>query len=184
MEHPSMRIRFSPAWEVQPNIDKVASVKKLELLQPLFFNWLYDCAPVAFSSKLLPDCSRETIYKSLMAPPLLPVKYYDQVFDLVRQGSKESLSDLYGEPFTEQLRWAFVQRNDVIVASLVEAKAGHPGFTLSDERAAKKTFCAELFKYVRTKTRVVDDSFSTSTQFAAHEVLTQLYACHLSHKVT
>lgn len=179
-----MRIRFSPAWEVQPNIDKVASVKSLELLQPAFFNWLYDCTPCTFSSKILPDCSKETIYKALMAPPLLPVKYYDQVLDLVRNGANVSLCDLYGEPFTNELRWVFSQRNDVIVASLAEAKSGYPSFTLEEQAAAKKTFCAELFKYMRTKTRVVDDSFSTSTQFAAHEVLTQIYACHLSHKVT
>lgn len=179
-----MRIRFSPAWEVQPNIDKVASVKSLELLQPAFFNWLYDCSPCKFTSKILPDSSKVAIYKALMAPPLLPVKYYDQVINLVENGQGGSLCDLYGEPFTEQLRWVFTQRDDVIVASLAEAKVGYPAFTLSEDAAAKKTFCAELFKYMRTKTRVVDDTFSTSTQFAAHEVLTQLYACHLSHKVT
>lgn len=178
-----MRIRFSPPWEVQPNIDKVASVKKLETLQAEFFNWLYDCKPVRFSSTILPDCSPVAIYKALMAPPLLPGQYYDQVLSLVQKGSDESLADLYGEAFAGRLRWVFTQRNDVIVASLAEAKADKPGFTLDEQHAAKKMFCAELFKYVRTKTRVVDDTFSTSTQFAAHEVLTQLYACHLLNKV-
>lgn len=174
-----MRIRFSPPWEVQPNIDKAASVKKLEMLQAEFFNWLYDCTPVRFSSIILPDCSREAIYKAFMAPPVLPGQYYDQVLNLVKNGTDESLTDLYGEAFTGRLRWVFTQRGDVTVASLAEAKADKPGFTLDEQHAAKKMFCAELFKYVRTKTRVVDDSFSTSTQFAAHEVLTQLYACHL-----
>lgn len=178
-----MRIRFSPPWEVQPNIDKAASVKKLETLQAEFFNWLYDCTPLRFSSQLLPDCSKAALYKSIMAPPVLPAQYYDQVLNLVENGTNESLADLYGEPFTDRLRWVFTQRGDVIVASLAEAKATGRGFTLEDQRAAKKMFCAELFKYMRTRTRVVDDSFSTATQFAAHEVLTQIYACHLLNKV-
>lgn len=177
-----MRIRFSPPWEVQPDIDRVASVKKLELLQADFFNWLYEC-PQGFSSKILPSSSPVEIYKAIMAPPLLPVKYYDQVLNLVEAGSGETLSDLYGVVCSGLLRWGFSQRDDMIVVQLLEAKPHHVSFSIDDDCAAKKTFCAELFKYMRTKTRVVDDSYSTSTQFAAHEVLTQIYACHLLNKV-
>lgn len=174
-----MQIRFSPPWEVQPNIDKGAAVKSLELLQASFFNWLYD-SPKGFSSIILPEVGPIPIYKALMAPPLLPAKYYDQVLNLVESGTDVSLADLYGETFSGRLRWVFTQRGGVIVASFAEAKSG-PGFSLGEDHAAKKMFCAELFKYVRTKTRVVDDTYSTSTQFATHEVLSQLYACHLSH---
>ncbi|AWN08920.1 hypothetical protein MLDJOKPK_00088 [Salmonella phage SPAsTU] len=177
-----MQIRFSPPWEVQSNIDKAAGVKKLELLQASFFNWLYDCSQ-GFSSIILPESNPIAVYKAFMAPPVLPAKYYDQVLNLVESGTKDSLCDLYGESFDGRLRWVFSQRGDVIVASFAEAKPGQPGFTLSEDHAAQKMFCAELFKYMRTKTRVVDDTFSTSTQFAAHEVLTQLYACHLLNKV-
>lgn len=173
-----MQIRFSPPWEVQSNIDKGAGVKKLEELQASFFNWLYDCSS-GFSSIILPVSDPISIYKSIMAPPALPTLYYDQVLNLVENGTNETLADLYGESFDGRLRWVFSQRGDVVVASFAEAKSG-PGFSLSEDHAAKKMFCAELFKYMRPKTRVVDDTFSTSTQFAAHEVLTQLYACHLS----
>ena len=174
-----MQIRFSPPWEVQPNIDKGAAVKSVELLQAGFFNWLYDC-PNGFSSIIIPEVSRSAIYKALMAPPVLPGKYYDQVLRLVESGEKVSLDDLYGETIPCRLRWVFTQRGDTIVASFAEAKSGS-GFSSGEDHAAKKMFCAELFKYMRTKTRVVDDCFSTSAQFAANEVLTQLYACHLSH---
>ena len=180
-----MRIRFYPSWVDQPNIDNAAASKKLEELQAEFFNWLYDC-PQGFSSKLLPEQSPVALFKSFMAADPAPTKYYDQVLNLVEKGTESSLADLYGLTSSAELRWVFSQRNDMIVATLSEAKPhhSHVSFSIQDDKAAKKTFCAELFKYVRTKTRVVDDSFSTSTQFAAHEVLTQLYACHLSHKVT
>lgn len=179
-----MRIRFTPMWETLPNIDKVAASKKLDLLQAEFFNWLYDC-PQGFSSKILPESAPVTLFRALMATPSEPSKYYDQVLNLVESGSEACLADLYGAACDESLRWVFVQRDDMIVASLSVAKPHHSSasFSVTDDAAAKKTFCAELFKYVRTKTRVVDDSYSTSTQFAAHEVLTQIYACHLLNKV-
>lgn len=118
-----MQIRFSPPWEVQPNIDKGAAVKSVELLQAGFFNWLYDC-PNGFSSIIIPEVSRSAIYKALMAPPVLPGKYYDQVLRLVESGEKVSLDDLYGETIPCRLRWVFTQRGDTIVASFAEAKSG------------------------------------------------------------
>lgn len=173
-----MRIRFSPVWEVQPNIDKVATSKKIEELQILFFNWLYDCTPKVFSSKILPTADKLTLLKSFMVQPTQPSSYYDRVLEMVAERVDVSLSDLYGESFDGPLYWAFAQDGENIVASLKKTGTVN-GFYVVDDADAKKKFCAELFKYMRTKMRVVDDTFSTSTQFANNELLTQLYACHL-----
>ncbi|MGL5397286.1 MAG: hypothetical protein ACRDBQ_18715 [Shewanella sp.] len=173
-----MRIRFSPMWEVQPNIDKVATSKKIEELQILFFNWLYDCHPKPFSSKLLPVTDKLTLFKSFMVQPDKPSSYYDRVLEMVAERVDVSLSDLYGGPVDGPLSWAFAHDGENIVASLVEPRNAN-GFYVEDNVEAKKKFCAELFKYMRAKMRVVDDTFSTSTQFANNELLTQLYACHL-----
>lgn len=179
-----MRIRFSPPWENCPDIDKAAAVKNLGELQAKFFNWLYDCAQ-GFSSKTLAEQAPLPLFKVLMGTPDVPNNYYDHVLNIVERGDKVALTDLYGlEQVESSLAWKFQQLPDkTIVASLIESDKPNCSFSLQSDNAAKKMFCAELFKFMRTKTRVVDDTFSTSTQFATHEVLTALYACHLFDKV-
>lgn len=179
-----MKLRFSPPWENSPDIDKVAAVKNLGDLQAMFFNWLYDCTQ-GFSSKTLAEQAPVPLFKVLMGAPDVPNNYYDSVLNIVERGDKVTLTDLYGLESTEsKLGWKFTQLADkTVVASLIESEKPGKSFTLQDNNAAKKMFCAELFKFMRTKTRVVDDTFSTSTQFATQEVLTALYACHLFDKV-
>ncbi|ANZ50263.1 hypothetical protein PHOBOS_73 [Erwinia phage vB_EamM_Phobos] len=180
-----MRVRYSPPWEDGPDINNGASVKKIADLQAMFFNWLYDCAQ-GFSSKTLPEQSPTVLFPILMAPPECPNSYYDYVLNLVERGDKVTLSELYGIEFPEsRLRWKFKLQDDkTVVATLVSESDPSCGFDCADEPTAKKMFCAELFKFMRPKTRVVDDTYSTSTQFAQNEVLTALYACHLLEKVT
>ncbi|ANZ48922.1 hypothetical protein HOV30_gp072 [Erwinia phage Derbicus] len=180
-----MLIRFSPPWEDGPDIDKGASVKKLADLQAHFFNWLYDC-PQGFSSKTLPEQSPLYLFDIVMARPDCPNSYYDYVLNIVERGDKVTLSDLYGIEFPEsRLRWKFKLQDDkTVVATLVSESSPSCGFEATDECTAKKMFCAELFKFMRPKTRVVDDTYSTSTQFAQNEVLTALYACHLTERVS
>ncbi|ENE2810109.1 hypothetical protein ABM698_000161 [Salmonella enterica subsp. enterica serovar Newport] len=179
-----MLIRFSPPWEDGPDIDKGASVKKLADLQAMFFNWLYDCQQ-GFSSKTLPEQSPVRLFEVFMARPECSSSYYDYLLNLVETGGKVTLSDLYGIEFPEsRLRWKFKLLDDkTVVAKLVGESGLSCGFDVTDELTAKKMFCAELFKFMRPKTRVVDDTYSTSTQFAQNEVLTALYACHLTERV-
>lgn len=172
-----MRILFNPGWIDDADISKSAAVKKrLIELGAEFFNWLF-ATPVPFTSKYLPKSTPVELFKVFMAQPEEPVNYYGQVIALVENGTECSLADLYGAECSTKLRWAFAHDSGKVVARLVEARSG--GFDITDEAVAKVEFCAELFKFMRSITRVVDDTYSTSTQFAVNEVLTQLYACHL-----
>lgn len=176
-----MRIQFCPPWMGSADINKSLVVKKIDEVQAHFFNWLMVCQP-RFSSKFLPEFSSVEMFKSLMVQPERPNQYYDQVLSLVENGSDWVLSELYGEDCTHRVQWRFRVDGKKIVASLVKDETN--GFELADNAMAKRMFCAELFKFQRGITKIVDDTYSTSTQFAQHPVLTQLYACHLLQEVT
>lgn len=175
-----MKIRFSPPWEVDSgNINTGATVKKLELLQGQFFNWLYECTQ-GFSSKELPTVAPVELYKQIMAPPLQATIYYDLVLNLVEAGSNLTLADLYELECDSPLVWKIRCVDNMVIAKLQTVKAGTPNsFDVGDDKRAKEMFCAELFKFMRGKVQVADESFSTSTIYAKHPVLAQIYACHL-----
>lgn len=177
-----MRIQFCPPWVGSADIHKGVIVKKVDELQAQFFNWLMICQP-RFSSKYIPSADAVTLFKTLMAQPEQPNQYYDQVLALIGYTPDITLTDLYGEECFQCIRWHFRQDGKKIVARLIEAKPGE-GFDPTDDAAAKRMFCAELFKFMRGITKIVDDTYSTSTQFAQHPVLTQLYACHLLQEGT
>ena len=171
-----MRIQFCPPWIGSADISKRLVVKNFDELQAKFFNWLFVCQP-KFSSKFLPVATPVNLFQTLMVQPEAPNQYYDQVLSLVTGGTDCTLSELYGEECTHSVRWHFRADGNKCVARLIEAK--QDGFELTDDVVVKRMFCAELFKFMRGITRIVDDTYSTSTQFAVNPVLTQLYACHL-----
>lgn len=175
--------------------------------QAFFFNFLYmGCEDMR--SKTLPTLDPVSLFSVLFYTPGMKLDTYGgleasqpnpllMALNIVETGTCRTLETLYGEDILPEMlfHWRFdvkrapdelsgVTGAKFLTVSLVpcDAKSSKQNsFVLSDELKAKRMFCAEYLKKMRTTTTVSDGTNDTLTaQFSENPVLTALYACHLT----
>lgn len=178
--------------------------------QAKFFNFLYmGCEQLRSST--LPTLEPTKLFDSLVLLPGTKLELGEglapdvanpilMALNIVEKGTVCTLETLYGEDTIPELlyMWRFSEKRladepsgvageRFLSVSLVPCETGtskETAFTLSDELKAKKMFCAEYFKKMRTTTTVSEGNNDTLTaQFSTNPVLTALYACHLTQGI-